>query len=343
MNLKYEIKPENIKVLEIEQIALNKDKFGALTFDKAYPQLDELRKMLVEFEELGYRDLLTTDEIRDVDNFKERLLTYVRRINDLNPETDASFNKNVRDNLESDINSFCGSTIKNLRNNLVFLRQEAARRSQDQQSLAEEQKAATKARKQYEELYQQLKNELESLQKQKGEVEAAHGEVATKYLAVQFDKQVKEYETVAEKWLSLRNKLYWLLIGIIGANFLAYLLLSILDKVWNIGLPPREIFTIEYGVVKLALLAVLSYGVGFASKNYNVSSHLAAVNKHRENVAQTLDDFLATKPDRKSEMLRQGTEAMFKHASIGYIRREEQKDNGPIYEIINKFLPNKEQ
>src|SRR5690606_29000640 len=101
------IKSENLKVLEIKQIALNRDKFGALTFDKVYPKLDELRKMLVEFEELSYLDLLTIDEINEVNSFKERLLKYIRRINDLDPETDATYNINVRDSLEVEIEDFC--------------------------------------------------------------------------------------------------------------------------------------------------------------------------------------------------------------------------------------------
>lgn len=332
---------DQIKKFDIKGLALNKEKLGSLIFEKSHQRLEKLRTLFLELIDLDHQKHLSKDEVESINSRSQRFWDYLRRLEQFNIELPNA--KQVHDSFENEVENFYHDTTKSLRTSLIYLRQEAARNSQDQRSLAEEQKAATKARKQYEELHQQLKNELESLQKQKGDVEAAHGEVATKYLAVQFDKQAKEYETAAGKWLSLRNKLYWLLIGIIGANFFAYLLLFILDKVWNVGLPPREIFTIEYGVVKLALLAVLSYGVGFASKNYNVSSHLSAVNKHRRNVAQTLDDFLATKPDRKSEMLRQGTEAMFKHASIGYIRREEQKDNGPIYEIINKFLPNKEQ
>ena len=38
MKLTYEIIPDNLKIIEIKQIALDKDKFGVLTFDKAYPQ-----------------------------------------------------------------------------------------------------------------------------------------------------------------------------------------------------------------------------------------------------------------------------------------------------------------
>ncbi|MDP2668481.1 MAG: hypothetical protein Q8P07_01455 [bacterium] len=331
---------DQIKEFNIKGLALNKEKLGSLIFEKSYQRLEELRTLFLELIDLNHQKHLSKDEIETINSSSQRFWEYLRRLEQFNIELPNA--KQVHDSFENEVENFYHTTTKSLRISLVYLRQEAARKSQDQKALAEEQKTATKARKQYEELYQQLKNELETLQKQKGEVEIAHGEVATKYLAVQFSKQSKEYEENADTWLSLRNKLYWILIGIIGANFFAYLLLFVLDKYWNLGLPPREIFTIEYGLVKLALLAVLSYGVGFASKNYNVNSHLAAINKHRRNVAQTLEDFLSTNPDRKSEMLRQGTEAMFKHVSIGYIRREEQKDNGPIYEIVNKFLPSKE-
>ncbi|MFZ2151830.1 MAG: hypothetical protein WAV09_01835, partial [Minisyncoccia bacterium] len=92
MNLQYEIKPENLKVLEIKQVTLDKEKFGALTFDKTYPLLNELRRILVEFQELGYDTLLTKTEVADVDNQRKRLLTYVQRISDLNPVTDPTFN-----------------------------------------------------------------------------------------------------------------------------------------------------------------------------------------------------------------------------------------------------------
>ncbi len=337
-----EITKQSLKKLDIKSIALNRDKFGALTFDKSYSLLEELRNLFVELQELDYERFLLPEEIQQINQRENLFLELLKQLAQFDPSTDTTFGKVVHDNFENQVESFYQETQRYIRNPLTYLRQEVARKSKDEKVLEEERRAVIQARKQSEELLEKLKIEYEKLQKEKAIIETAHGEVAAKYLAIHFSKQAKEYEDEAEKWLSRRNKLYWLLIAIVGANFLAYLLFFILYKVWNIGLPPREIFTIEYGLVKLALLAVLSYGISFASKNYNVNSHLSAINKHRRNVAQTLEDFLATNPDRKTEMLRQGTEAMFRHVSIGYIRREEQKDSGPVYEFINKFLPNKE-
>ncbi len=329
MNLTYEIKPENLKVLEIKKIALNREKFGALTFDRIYPKLHELRKMLVEFEELGYADLLTTDEIKAVNNLKEKLLKYVQRINDLNPETDATFNINVRNNLENEIDSFCGSATMQLRTNLVFLRQEAARKSQDQQSLAEEQKAASQARKQAEEMLGQLKHELAELGKRKQQLESTSGEVGAKALGIHFKTETGQYQDRADKWLIGAVISYVILIAFVLAVAAYY-------TWWHVG--GWTTLTWQEGAGKLALFAVLWYAVSFIIRNYNVSSHLAAVNRHRTAVAKTLEDFLASNPTATGEMLQNGTEAMFKHAPIGFITKAEKDSGNPLFEIVNKIV-----
>lgn len=337
-----EITTESLKTLDIKALALDKERFGPLTFDSSLPLLEKLREIFVELKEFEYGSTLPTNIAAEIKRQEPRFIDYLKRISTFDLKVDPNF-KYTHDNYENEVQNFYDEIFRVLAPYLTYLRQEAALKSRDTKELQRQQKATLQAEKDYKDLAEKLKQELEALRKQKGEVETAHGEVAAKMLAVQFDRQAKEDETAASKWLLLRNVLYWTLIGIIGANFIAYLLLFILNKTGKVGLAPLDIFTIEYGVVKLALLAVLSYGVGFASKNYNVNSHLAAANKHRRNVAQTLEDFLATNPDRKAEMLHQGTAAMFKHVAIGYIKREEQKDAGPIYEIVNKLLPSKEQ
>lgn len=333
MNLKYEIKPENLKVLEIKQIALNKDKFGALTFDKAYPQLYKLRKMLVEFEELGYRDLLVDDEIKDVDNFKKQLLNFVQRINDLNPETDASFNKNVRDGLENEVDGFYSSTTKRLRNNLVFLRQEAARKSKGGEDLAEQQKTAVQAEQKYKELAEKLESRFQELDRQekvleekKKQVESGHGKLAAVRLARHFQDEVDNYTKQYEKWLKIRSKFYW------GIIIIIILIATVYFKVgWN-KLSP------QLGVTKIIFLSALWYGLSFATRNYNINSHLASVNRHRAAVARTLEDFFESNPEEKLEMLKNATEAMFKHAPVGFVTKAEKDTGNPLFEIVNKII-----
>ena len=92
------------------------------------------------------------------------------------------------------------------------------------------------------------------------------------------------------------------------------------------------------------MLSLLFYSLRFASQNYNIFSNLNAVTRHRKNVAQTLDDFLGTNPasEIKDAMIKQGTEAMFKHLPTGYIPKSETKQSDPIIEAVSNFILKRE-
>ena len=123
-------------------------------------------------------------------------------------------------------------------------------------------------------------------------------------------------------------------------NNLIFLFLT--NKIgWWPNLSPSEFFTIEYGLVKFALLGLLSYATGFATRNYNINAGLVATNKHRKNVAETLADTLASplSDEAKAVLAREAAVAMFQNLSVGYIKKEHQNDSGPILEVIRKISP----
>jgi len=363
-----EIIPENLKTLEIKQITLNKDKFGVLTFDRAYPLLHKLRKILVEFDELGSKDLLTHNEVQNIDSYKQKLLDYIKRINDINPGIDPNFNKDIKDQIENDIEHFYNSSIEYLRGPLTYLRQEAALESRDQQTLQEQQKEALKARKEYQRLAREMNRKLQEYKKREKELEAAPGKVASKLLAYHFEKQANDYTSRAgdnfysskngkgkkgrfdrilawvkkpRSWRTIRSIFWWTLLFIIGFNFVLYLLIFFLHKLGKIELAVTDIFTLEYGIIKLALISLLYYGMHFASRNYNIVSNLEAITRHRKNVALTLEDFLATNPDERirSEMIKHGMDAMFRHLPTGYIRKSgKDEDGGSIIKSFTNIL-----
>jgi hypothetical protein len=342
MILKYEIAQENLKNIEIKQIALNTDKFGVLVFDRAYPLLNEVRRILVEYQELGYETKLTKEEINEVHSFRKKLLEFLKRINSIEPQNDASFNRDFRDSLERDIEGFCERVLKTLRPNLVFLRQEAALVGRDSQELVKHQKAALQAQQEYATLANQLKHELVSLQERKKEIESSHGEVAAITLGKHFENQISECRVKRDEWLKKRTILFWSILCILVINLLLYAFLLVthhLDS-WP-RMEPKEFFTIQYGVAKLALLAILSYAIGFASRNYNINAGLVATNQHRKNVAETLINVFSSPLDdiAKGQLTKEGATAMFRHLSVGYIRKENQNDNGPVVEIIKKVVP----
>lgn len=338
-----EFDPKELPKVDIKSLALNKDKLGSLIFETSYPLLEKLRDLFVELEELGFEKTLTTEEVNNVLNLRNQFLAFLKRLSEF--DIAHSNPKQLHDSFENEVQNFYNNALKHLRTPLVFLRQEAARRSQSGKDLATEQKAAAKARKEYEEMSVELKAELEKLKAQKQEIETTHGEVASKQLAMHFKREAAEHREQAATWLGSRTLFYKWLMAIIITNFVLYFGLFLSQKLgwttWQI----EDFFTLQYGIGKLALITLLWYGMNFASKNYAVESHLEAINQHRRNVAQTLEDFLATNPNPEtlSEMLKNGTTAMFEHLQVGHLRKEEVREDGsPMQEIVNILTPRKE-
>lgn len=355
-----------IKEFPVKKHALNKDKLGSLTFDESYKYFEELQKFFIELIDLDYENKLTSTEVTDVNNLGVQFVDhYLSRLKDYNIDQDNA--KGIHDSIENEVINFYNDVSRRFRPALVYLRQQAGLESQSAQDLQKERKEIIKAKKEYERLISDLDSKFKGLIEREKEVETKHGEVAAKVLAHHFAKQSNDYAKEAKGeeidyskikgrdryfkrlwkkirrdggWLKKRSFFYLLLVIIISLNFIVYFTILILNKLEIIPLETGDIFTIEYAVIKIALITLLSWGLGFASKNYNIYSNLEAVARHRKNVAQTLDDFLATGPNEKdrSQMIRQGVEAMFKHLPTGYIPKSEQKSEGPIYRIINTIL-----
>jgi hypothetical protein len=329
---------KKIKEFNVQKFALNKEKLGSLTFDDAYKYFEELQKLFIELIDLDYENKLTPEEVRNINvhgiqfinNHLSRLENY-----DINQNNA----KELHDNIINEVRNFYNSLAQVYRSALVYLRQESGLENKNAKDLQEAQKDVLASKKEYEKLINNLTSKIKELEKKETEVEIKHGEVASVLLAKYFEKQSTVHNTNADLWLESRNKFFKWIIIILAVNFILYFCIFFANKFGWIELETKNIFTIEYGIIKLALLSVLSYGLAFCSKNYRIESNLKSVNTHRKNVAQTLDDFLATNPgaDTKSQMIKQGTEAMFKHLPLGYISNEDSRDVGPVNEIIYKI------
>jgi len=337
-----EINETNFKDLDIKKIALNK-KFGNLVFEDSTPKLEKLKKLFEEFEDLDYKNSLTDNEVANVDSRKKRFLEFLNRIKDFDISTDSANPRQVHDNIENEIKALYDDSFQSLKTSLIYLRQEAALKSKDEEALKEQQKKALQAENAYKKLSEKLQQEINALDARKKEVEDSYGEVASKQLANHFAKQANDYDKSSIIWLTKRDKIFKWIIGIVVFNFLLYIFLFIFgDILGKISVTVSDFFTIPYGAAKILLISFLSINLSFRSKNYNIESNLLAINKHRKNVAQTLEDFLSTNPEKdiRSQMLKQGTEAMFKYESAGFITKKDSPDSGGVYEIINNIFRN---
>lgn len=335
-----EITRENLGQIDIKKIALNKERFGSLTFENVIGQLEKMQGLFVELEDLGYRDELSQPEVNDIDSKAERFITYIKQLASFNLST--GFNNSQHEQFIANINQIYDDTFKSLRDKLVYLRQEASLRSQDRGELAKQQKAAVQAEKEYKILADKFKKDLEVLEDRKSEIESKRGEIAATTFGKHFESQANTHKKNAASWLKIRNNYFNGLGFVIITNFIIYIVLFITHKltVWP-NLDPSEFFSLAYGLVNFALLSLFTYAISFSSKNYNVHSNLKIVNLHRKNVAETISDFLSsnnTNDDLRSKILDRGVDAMFKHLPIGYLPKVEAGDSGIFSSLLNTIL-----
>lgn len=317
---------ENVLTVDVPKIALD-DRFGSLKFENASKKLTRIQEYLIEAKDLNYTELLIPNQASQVTNYISRLAQYLARIQSFDVGSATGNPKAEHDSYENEIDGFYNEVYEALlMKYLPFLRDQRRRENPDERKLDKEVQQASQLRIELEKELSKVRADIEQIRNTKQEVGSAKGERAAVHLALYFKKEADKYENTANRWYRLVCWGYGIILVFIVIFTLLYAC-NVLTLTWQTGLP------------KVILAGALWYGLSFIIRNYNVNSHLAAVNRHRAAVAETLDDFLASNPEASGEMLRNATDAMFKHTLIGFVSKNDgPSSNNPMYEIINNVL-----
>lgn len=322
------IDKENVLNIDIPSIALD-ERFGSLKFESAVEKLTSVQKYLKEAHDLNFKDLLLTDQINQVENYQAQLINHLQWLQRFDLSTSAN-PKAEHDAFENQILGFYNDMYRTVvMSFLPFLREERRRQNPKEKTLDEDVRQATQLRTDLQEELRKVREETEKIRLSNREVGAAKGERAAVQMAAHFDAEVSRYQSAANGWYTLLQMGYLLILAIIlGFGFWYWL--GYASLTW------------QSAAAKLVFVAALWYGLAFIIRNYNINSHLAAVNRHRAAVARTLEDFIVveqqqSKP-RLSDMLKNSTEAMFKNIPIGFISKSEKDTSSPIYEVINNIM-----
>lgn len=340
-----DITPENVFDVKVAKLAMD-SRFGSLVFDKANEKLSKTQSWLKEAHDLGYKDLLLRSEAGQVESFINQLaehLQWLRKF-DIGAVPNA---KQEHDAFETRVDGFYDTVYRQIvMVILTFLREERRRENPNQQQTDEEVKKVIQIRTDLENELKKVREETEKLRIAGKEVGSAKGERAAVRLASHFNQETTNYKQMADKWFWAVIASYVILLCILG--YLGFLAVSYFNQV--LAVPGTAIDTgaiWSIGIAKLVIIAALWHGLSFVVKNYNVNSHLAAVNRHRAAVARTLEDFIAVEEQqekpRLSEMLQNATESMFKHAPIGFVSKTEKESSTPVLQIVNDLMGIKNQ
>src|SRR3989344_2240165 len=335
------ITAENVLEADVPAIALD-ERFGSLKFENVSNKLSKIQDWLVEAVDLHYEELLLKNQTEQIRSYTKRLAEQVQWLVNFDIGTISGNAKQEHDSFEGRIDSFYNDVYENLRMKyLPFLREERRRENPEEKKLDEEVKEASKLRAELETELKSVRADIEQIRNTKQEVGAAKGERAAVRLAAYFDAEASHYRSVADWWFKgVVGGYVVVLVVLVGFGTIAVLYLNTLfsaaNGVWNLGI------VWSVGIAKLVVVAALWYGLSFVIKNYNVNSHLAAVNQHRAAVARTLEDFMAAEEQQEktsiTATLLNATEAMFKHAPIGFVSKTEKESSQPVLQIVNDLV-----
>jgi len=341
------ITSENVFDIDVQKMALD-SRFGSLVFEKAGKQLERMLVWLKEARDLKYTELLLPRGINQVNNLITRLAEHIEWLRkfDIGTVTNA---KNEHDQFNSRVESLYNDVFTQISMGfLPFLREERRRENPEQNQFDNEVKKIIQIRT---DLEKELKNTLEETQKIRitnKEVGSAKGVHAAVQLAKHFDAEVVRYEKNAKLWFLAVVIGYIIVLGVLVSLGIATA--TYMDKIFAVSKTASSTASIItdangiWGAIisKLVLFAALWYGLSFAIKNFNVNSHLSAVNRHRAVAAKTLEDFIAVEEQqehpRLSEVLQNASEAMFKNIPIGYVSKTEKESGNPVFQIVNDLI-----
>lgn len=315
---------DSIRDVDIEKLCLD-SKFGELSFSAVVDSLKRMIKDIVELEDYDYRKNLTQVEINQIETVRNTVRDFISQIQGFSITQPNS--AQTRESLVQTIqNYYQNSFAKNIREPILYLRDQV--RSTTKSNEVEYRRLA----KELQGLLNEVKEDKAKLEMDKVSIEQGRGIITTKYLSNQFEEEVKRAGDEARGW---QKWTFWFALGMIA------LVAFLFSGYWGYARWFDPTGKIEYGIFSATLIASFFFFLKVLLRNYNITKHIETGNKHRSNVAATLEGLLAQAnqdDDLRIALLKEGSMAMFQADSTGYLTKDQIEVSTPVKEIINTVM-----
>jgi hypothetical protein len=319
---KYLDSPRNV---DITAICTN-ERFGTdANFKEAIIPLQVMVQNIVELEDLDYKGNLTLAEVNNIDTARITVIRFIEEIK--NFSLSASNPIDIRNNIVNQIenyyqNSFAGQT----RPSLTYLKEKMRSNARDEEQL----KKFVTLNNELEERIKYLKEKEQKVKDDEDSLAQRQGIVSSKYLAKEFTKEAVSSNNKAVDWQK-----YWVL------PLSVSLVVMITGIFWGYFRHIRPLadkyLSIEYTISGVTLVALVFFYLRIVLRNTNVEKHSASLNRHRANVAATIENLLESgSQDQglRDALLKEGSAAMFNIGSTGYLDKEQMEVSTPLKEAI---------
>lgn len=277
-----------------------------LNFNDAIPEAKRLVDLYTKLSASALEDfpvpILT--RVRDTAN---RDYTYFDQI--LKFSTDQGNPQQVRQSLITQLTTIYPNSFEVMYPLVAY----SLHRSADFQRLDSEARSALQAIKDNaDELTEKLKTDLKEANNIVNEVRNVAAETGVSQQAIYFKEESDAHENEAKVWQSRTGKLALLLGG--------YAVVSLFIAKWEYLKPEDTYQSIQLGVSKLLIFAVISFMLYLSARNYLSHKHNAIVNKHRQNALMTYKAIVeaAQEGDSREIVLTHASACIFSPQSTGY-------------------------
>ena len=315
---------DTVRDFDIEAICSD-SKFGELNFQAVVPILKQMIAEIVELENLDFRSHLTDFEINQIEGVRNTLRSYIQQIIAFTITQDNA--SQARDVILQTIQSFYQNTFASqIRPSLVYLRDKV--RANTKNNEAEYRKLAAELQK----LVAEVKQEKEKLKTDQESIKVGQGIVSSRYLSDFFKNEAADNKEISS---GLYEKF----------NFWIRTLFATVVVLFGFYLYFRTDFDnsskIEYGVFSATIIAIVFFYIKVVLREYNITKHIETGNKHRANVASTLEGFLSQAEqdiELKTHLVKEASSAIFKTESTGYLSKDQIEVSTPIKEVVNTIM-----
>jgi hypothetical protein len=178
-----------------------------------------------------------------------------------------------------------------------------------------------------------VKKEIEKVEVDVKEAASVAGNVASTAHSAAFSEQAIEHKNTASRWLKALLVASLVVTGL-AVTVLYDIVNELRDSTYQAGA--------EAYIFKVALLALLYFGMRFLIKNYSAHEHLYITNIHRANVLKSMEAFRdsAIEDGAKDSILLAAVGSAYSLQETGFITTKEGagSDDGDILNIVNTAL-----
>lgn len=329
-------KLKQYREIEIQTLS-RREELGNKSFEEVIDTIKELKQMIDEMIEISESVDLPQQLNNQVNQYMQAILNFQKKIKDYNLDNDGKTNFQQRKKIINEIKDYynqalTGKNGNNFLNVYNTVKNFSSKEIQkERQEISKLKKELNKSKAEVEETLKLLRDKAS--EKTTSDYAEIYGEQAKKHSALELSKSFP--------FIKLGAAQYWMIVGSFSILLLGLVIYFLFQsdqlsttKIISLNGIDGEYEKVQYQIsniiIRLLIVSVCVFLIGFSFKQYSVNRHLFTINKHRQNALDSYPLFIKSiDTDDKQvrhQLIIEVAKAIYEQNTTGYIS---DKSSGP--------------